>query len=75
MARQKFRIKGKIYYKESEEIIRDEDRCLVDSIWRMSNPKGETFRLLISAGKRRYTMYQNDGKLFLRTYSISPVLS
>ena len=73
-AKERYRIKGKIYYKISEEQLRDCDRDLADGIWRMQNPKGETFRLLIAHNGRRYTLYTVDGsKCILKTNSISKV--
>ena len=73
-AKERYRIKGKIYYKVSEEVLKDSDFDLVDGIWRMQNPKGENFRLLISRGGKRYTLYTADGSKFvLKTNSISRV--
>jgi hypothetical protein len=73
-AKIRYRIKGKIYYKVSEETLKDEDYSLVDGIWRMVNPKGESFRLLIGHGGKRYTLYTLDtGKFVLKTNSISKV--
>ena len=70
----RYRIKGKIYYKVSEEVLKDSDFDLADGIWRMQNPKGENFRLLISRGGKRYTLYTADGSKFvLKTNSISRV--
>ena len=73
-AKERYRIKGKIYYKVSEEVLKDSDFDLADGIWRMQNPKGENFRLLISRGGKRYTLYTADGSKFvLKTNSISRV--
>lgn len=73
-AKIRYRIKGKIYYKISEEELKDEDYSLADGIWRMQNPKGEIFRLLIARGGKRYTLYTADGSKFvLKTNSISKV--
>lgn len=73
-AKIRYRIKGKIYYKISEEVLKDSDFDLADGIWRMQNPKGENFRLLIGRGGKRYTLYTADGSKFvLKTNSISKV--
>ena len=73
-AKERYRIKGKIYYKVSEEVLKDSDFDLADGIWRMQNPKGENFRLLISRGGKRYTLHTADGSKFvLKTNSISRV--
>ena len=70
----RYRIQGKIYYKEAEEYISSVDKGLVDDIWQMSNPKGEKFRLLIRRGKSStYIMYDGKGNRVLKTYSISKV--
>ena len=73
-AKVKYRIKGKIYYKVLEEQLKTDDYDIVDGIWRMTNPKGEEFRLLIARGGRKYTLYTLDGrKCILKTNSISRV--
>ena len=73
-AKERYRIKGKIYYKISEEELKDSDFDLADGIWCMQNPKGENFRLLIGRGGKRYTLYTVDGSKFvLKTNSISKV--
>lgn len=59
---EKYRIKGKIYYKIFEETINPEDYSLVDGVWHLKNPKGEEFRLLVGKGGRRYTMYPINGR-------------
>ena len=70
----RYRIKGKTYYKLSEEKINPEDYSLVEGIWHMENTQGEQFRLLIGKGYRRYTLYTLDGsKAVLKTTSISKV--
>ena len=74
MDRERYKIQGKTYYKEEEEQVRPEDKGLVDEIWKMSNPKKETFRLLIRRGKSSsFTLYDEAGKRVLKTYSISKV--
>ena len=73
-AKIRYRIKGKIYYKISEETLKDDDYSLADGIWRVQNTKGEEFRLLIARGGKRYTLYTADGSKFvLKTNSISRV--
>ena len=70
----RYRIKGKIYYKISEEQLKQDDYDLVDGIWHVKNAKGDEFRLLVGKGGRRYTMYTLDGKIqVLKTNSISKV--
>ena len=72
--KERYRIQGKIYYKEAEEDVSSADKGLVDDIWQMSNPKGEKFRLLIRRGKSStYIMYNEKGDRMLKTYSISRV--
>ena len=72
-AKERYRIKGKIYYKISEEELKESYFDLADGIWRMQNPKGDNFRLLIARGGKRYTLYTEDSKFVLKTNSISRV--
>ena len=73
-AKERYRIKGKIYYKLVEEQLRDCDKDLVDAIWQVQNTKGDMFRLLISRGGRNYTLYEINGSYpVLKTNSISKV--
>lgn len=75
--KERYRIQGKIYYKESEEVVKPEDKLIVSEIWNMKNPKGDSFRLLISGGNsKRYSLYEcNTDKRIVRTYSISKVVN
>lgn len=71
----RYRIKGKTYYKLSEEPLKEEDLTFAEGIWKMSNPKGEEFRLLISKGQRYFTLYSADGRTrILKTTSISRII-
>lgn len=72
--KERYRIQGKTYYKESEEQINESDKGLVDAIWVMSNPKKEQFKLLIRKGKSStYTLYDLSNRRVLQTYSISKI--
>ena len=72
--KEKYRIKGKVYYKVAEEVVSEEDKCIVSEIWSMTNPSGEEFRLLIRRGKStQYALYAKGGGLIHRTNSISQV--
>lgn len=72
--KERYRIQGKVYYKEANEPVNPSDRDIVDEIWTMSNPKGETFRMIIRRGKSScFSMYDSNGKHMLRTYSISKI--
>ena len=64
----KYILKGRTYYKLSEDVISGDDSSLVDGIWNMQNTKGEQFKLLISKGGRKYTLYTLDGKVYLKGY-------
>lgn len=71
----RYRIKGKTYYKLSEEALKDTDTSLAEGIWKMSNPKGEEFKLFISKGNKCYTLYSADGRTrILKTNSISRII-
>lgn len=74
--KERYRIQGKIYYKESEEPVKPEDKLFINEIWNMTNPKGENFRLFISGGNsKRYALYEcSTDKRVLKTYSISKVV-
>lgn len=72
---EKYRIKGKIYYKVGEIPIPPEDACIVASMWLMQNPKGETFKLLArGVGSNEYTLYNSKSSVVLKTRSISKVV-
>jgi hypothetical protein len=67
-------IKGKTYRKVGEEPINDDDRCIVDAIWSMTNHKGEQFRLMVREGRSSsYRLYTQEGKFVCSTYSIRQV--
>lgn len=71
---EKYRIKGKIYYKVEELPIAPEDLCIVSSMWVMKNVKGETFKLLSRGlGRKEFTLYDSKSSLVFRTRSISKV--
>lgn len=72
--KERYRIQGKVYYKEEEEYVNPKDRDIVDEIWKLSNPKGSTFRLMIRRGRcQSFSMYDSEGKHILRTRSISKI--
>ena len=57
---------GEYFYRHSLGII--------DEIWDMSNPKGETFKLLIRRGRSNsFALYDIKDRCILRTYSISKI--
>ena len=49
--KERWKIQGKTYYKEGETPVTEDMAGIVDEIWNMSNPKGETFKLLIRRGR------------------------
>ena len=48
--------------------IWNDDTSLVDGIWNMQNSTGDQFKLLISKGGKKYTLYTLDGKVYLKGY-------
>lgn len=76
MEKERYRIKGKTYYKVGEEQVNPSDRDLVSEIWKLENPKGEKFKLLIRYGRSNtFTLYTDEvnTKQIYRTYSISRI--
>lgn len=70
--KERYKIRGKVYYKVGEEHIDPSDRGIVDEIWTMNNPKGETFRLMIRRGRSsHFSLYDSAGKNIVKTYSIT----
>lgn len=70
---ERYKIKGKTYYKVGEEKVNEGDRCFIGCIWLMKNPSNEDFKLLIAPNNKRFTLYSIDGKTIARTYSISKI--
>lgn len=71
---EKYRIKGKIYYKVEELEVKEEDRCVASAMWTVKNVKGDMFRLIFRNGASKvYSLYNDKGALVLRTRSISQV--
>lgn len=72
---EKYRIKGKTYYKIQEEYVPEADRDIVSEIWNIKNSKGEEFRLLIRNQKsgKQYSLYMKNGNCLFRTHSISKI--
>ena len=72
--KERWKIQGKTYYKESESSVTADMAGIVDEIWNMSNPKGESFRLLIRRGRSsQFSLYDKKDRCLLRTYSISKI--
>ena len=70
----RYRIQGKTYYKEGDVPVTPDMMGIVSEIWTMSNPKGDTFKLLIRRGKpNNFSLYDAKDKCVLRTYSISKI--
>ena len=69
----KYRIKGKTYYKLSEQPLEDKELDFITAIWNMTNTKGDELKLVIRHGSRSssYIMYNKDGLRLFDTYSIS----
>lgn len=71
---EKYRIKGKTYYKIEELPIGEEDACIINLKWRMENSKNKVFLLYARTGKcANYALYDENGKLELKTRSISKI--
>ena len=72
--KERYKIQGKTYYKESSIPVPTDMSGLIDEMWDMSNPKGDTFKMLIRHGKpNSFTLYDNNDKRVLKTYSISKI--
>lgn len=70
----RYKIQNKTYYKEEELAVPSDMVGIVDEMWSMSNPKGENFKMLIRHGKsNNFSLYDSNGNLVLRTYSISKI--
>lgn len=71
----KYRIKGKTYYKVGDKPVSETDRDFVSEIWLMKNANDEDFTLIIRRSKisSTFSLYKSDGPLVYRTYSISKV--
>lgn len=71
---EKWRIKGRIYYKIGEDPVSPEDKCIASEIWRIKNVAGEQFRMIIRSGKHStYTLYNSKDTMVFRTRSIAKV--
>lgn len=73
LKKERYRIQGKIYYKIGEESVKDEDKCFVGQIWLLKNTLGEEFKMYISPGNKRYTIYTSEQKVLLKTFHITKV--
>lgn len=72
--KERWKIQGKTYYKEGETPVTEDMTGIIDEIWNMSNPKGETFKLLIRRGRSNsFALYDIKDRCILRTYSISKI--
>ena len=72
--KERWKIQGKTYDKESESSVTADMAGIVDEIWNMSNPKGESFRLLIRRGRSsQFSLYDEKDRGGGRTYSISKI--
>ena len=72
--KERWKIQGKTYYKDGETPVTEDMLGIIDEIWDMSNPKGETFKLLIRRGRSNsFALYDMKDRCILRTYSISKI--
>ena len=72
--KERYKIQGKTYYKDSTKPVSPDMDGIVDEIWNVSNPKGDTFTLLIRRGRSNsFSLYDTNDKCLLRTYSISKI--
>ena len=56
--KERWKIQGKTYYKDGETPVTEDMTGIIDEIWNMSNPKGETFKLWCYLNKNQngYTL-------------------
>ena len=72
--KERYRIQGKTYYKEEDLPVTDDMRGIVTEMWKMSNPKGAEFKMLIRRGKpNSFILYDSEDRRILKTYSISKI--
>lgn len=72
--KERYRIQGKVYYKDGDLPVSDDMMGIINERWSMSNPKGETFTLLIRRGRsNNFSLYDSKDRCVLRTYSITKI--
>lgn len=72
----RYRIKGKTYYKVQSLPVNEDDRDIVSEIWIMKNVEDENFKLFIRHQRKNtvYSMYSDNGPCLFKTYSITKVV-